>query len=155
VLAVVCIALVQLLTNPVKELLELSQGGIGGIDIHPVFDHLFTELTLDVLSALQLGYWDIIKSLRADTSQVTNTLLPRLGGDEGIELVSPLNNGDPASVGEAAKVSTKLKQTILHLILCLCYELSLGSFGSFPAHQAVSPSVTVRTLLLQEVVDAG
>ena len=53
--------------------------------------------------------------LRADTSQVTDTLLPRLGGDEGIELVSSLNNGDPASVGEAAEVSTKLKQTILHL----------------------------------------
>ena len=40
VLAVVCIALVQLLADPVKELLELSQGGIGGIDINPVFDHL-------------------------------------------------------------------------------------------------------------------
>ena len=39
-LAVVCIALVQLLADPVKELLELSQGGIGGIDINPVFDHL-------------------------------------------------------------------------------------------------------------------
>ena len=55
------------------------------------------------------------RNLRADTSQVTNTLLPRLGGDEGIELVSPLDNGDPASVGEAAEVTTKLKQTILHL----------------------------------------
>ena len=80
VLAVVCIALVQLLADPVKELLELSQGGIGGIDINPVFDHLdermyggrgdkrqfylFTELALDVLAALQLGYWDIIKSLQ-------------------------------------------------------------------------------------------
>ena len=40
VLAVVCIALVQLLADPVKELLELSQGGIGGVDINPVFDHL-------------------------------------------------------------------------------------------------------------------
>ena len=38
--AVVGIALVQLLADPVKELLELSQGGIGGIDINPVFDHL-------------------------------------------------------------------------------------------------------------------
>lgn len=94
--------------------------------------YLLTELTLDVLASLQLGHWDIIKSLqrgqflqlkhaqtkrylRADTSQVTDTLLPGLGGDEGIELVSSLNNGHPASVGEAAEVATKLKQTILHL----------------------------------------
>ena len=40
VLAVVCVALVQLLADPIKKLLELSQGGIGGINIHPVFDHL-------------------------------------------------------------------------------------------------------------------
>ena len=40
VLAVICVTLVQLLADPVKELLELSQGGIGGIDINPVFDHL-------------------------------------------------------------------------------------------------------------------
>ena len=40
VLAVVGVALVQLLADPVKELLELGQGGIGGIDINPVFDHL-------------------------------------------------------------------------------------------------------------------
>ena len=79
VLAVVGIVLVQLLADPIKELLELSQGGIGGVDINPVFDHLdricleegcerqfylFTELTLDVLATLQLGYWDIIKSLQ-------------------------------------------------------------------------------------------
>ena len=42
-----------------------------------------------------------------------------------------------------------------NLILCLSYELSLGSFCPFPAHQAVSPGVAVRTLLLQEFVDAG
>ena len=40
VLAVVCVALVQFLADSVKELFELSQGGIGGINIHPVFDHL-------------------------------------------------------------------------------------------------------------------
>ena len=33
--------------------------------------------------------------------------------------------------------------------------MSLGSLGPFPAHQTVSPGVSVRTLLLQEVVDAG
>lgn len=42
-----------------------------------------------------------------------------------------------------------------HLILCLCYELSLGSISPFPAHQAVSPGVTVGALLLQEVVNSG
>ena len=40
VLAVVCVTLVQLLADPIKKLLELSQGGIGGVDINPVFDHL-------------------------------------------------------------------------------------------------------------------
>ena len=40
VLAVVCIALVQLLADPVKELLELSQRGVGGVNVNPVFDHL-------------------------------------------------------------------------------------------------------------------
>ena len=41
--AVVGIALVQLLADPIKELLEFSQGGIGGININPVFDHLQSE----------------------------------------------------------------------------------------------------------------
>ena len=41
--AVVGIALVQLLADPIKELLELSQRGIGGININPVFDHLQSE----------------------------------------------------------------------------------------------------------------
>ena len=54
--------------------------------------------------------------LRADTSKITDALLPRLRGDEGIELVGALDNGNPASVGEAAKVAAKLKQTIFHLV---------------------------------------
>ena len=40
VLAVVGVALVQLLADPVKELLELSQRGVGGVNVNPVFDHL-------------------------------------------------------------------------------------------------------------------
>ena len=54
--------------------------------------------------------------LRADSSQVTDTLLPRLGGDEGVELVGTFHNGDPASVRETAEVATELKQAVFHLI---------------------------------------
>ena len=54
--------------------------------------------------------------LRADTSQVADTLLPRLGGDEGVELVGTFHNGDPASVRETAEVATELKQAVFHLI---------------------------------------
>ena len=40
VLAVVRVVLVQLLANPVQQLLELGQGGVGGVNINPVLDHL-------------------------------------------------------------------------------------------------------------------
>ena len=97
-------------------------------------------------------------------------------GDEGIELVGALDNGNPASVGEAAKVAAKLKQTIFHLvrkyqatkrllkihlldpkdlILCLPNKLCFSGFGPLPADQAVPSSVAVGTLLFQEVVDPG
>ena len=54
--------------------------------------------------------------LRADTSQVADTQLPRLRGDEGVELVGTFHNGDPASVRETAEVATELKQAIFNLI---------------------------------------
>ena len=54
--------------------------------------------------------------LRADSSQITDTLLPRLRGEESVELVRTLHNGDPASVRETAEVATELKQAVFHLI---------------------------------------
>ena len=40
VLAVVRVVLVQLLADPIQQLLELGQGGVGGVNINPVLDHL-------------------------------------------------------------------------------------------------------------------
>ena len=67
--------------------------------------------------------------LRADSSQITDTLLPRLGGDEGVELVRTFHNGDPASVRETAEVATELKQAIFHL--------SCHQFQIWPDHFAL------------------
>ena len=40
VLAVVRVVLVQLLADPIQQLLELGQRGVGGVNINPVLDHL-------------------------------------------------------------------------------------------------------------------
>merc|ERR1712012_869445 len=155
VLAVVRVLPVQLLANPIQQLLELGQRGVGGVNINPVLDHLFTELTLDILSTLKLGSRNIIKSLRADSSQVTDALLPRFRGDEGVELVGTFHNGDPASVRETAEVATELKQTILHLTLSLSHKLGLGGIRPLLADQTIASSVPVRSLSLQQLVDPG
>merc|ERR1711936_830426 len=155
VLAVVRVVLVQLLADPVQQLLELGQGGVGGVNINPVLDHLFTELTLDILSTLKLGCRNIIIGLRADTSQITDTLLPRLRGNECVELVGTFHNGDPASVRETAEVATELQQTIFHLTLSLSHKLGLGGICPLLADQTISSGVPVRSLSLQHFVNPG
>ena len=109
--------------------------------------------------------------LRADSSQITDTLLPRLGGDEGVELVGTLHNGDPASVRETAEVATELQQAVFHLIIVVVsseYGLTTlllskpkdKSCNQFSTHLTLSLSHKlclggIRPLLADQTISPG